>query len=293
MRAAVLHDVLSAAAHRLRGAGLDAADAAADVDVLARHVLGWDRGRLLANRRDAVPPAFVQPFTALVERRAERVPVAYLTGTREFYGLDFEVTPDVLIPRPETELAVEAALDALASLGSSGRVVDVGTGSGCIAVAIAVTRRDATIVAIDRSPAALAVAGRNVRRHGVADRVALVAGDVLTALSSRRPVDVVVSNPPYVPDHSADVAPDVARYEPASALYAGPDGLDVVRRLVAGAAPVVRPGGRLVLEIGIGQADAVATIAATEPAWTGVTFRPDLQGIARIAVLTRATVSGR
>ena len=293
MPAAVLHDVLSAAARRLRDAGLDTADAAADVEVLARHVLGWDRGRLLANRRDAVPPAFVQPFAALVERRAGRVPVAYLTGTREFYGLDFQVTPDVLIPRPETELAVEAALEALASPGSSGRVVDVGTGSGCIAVAIAVTRRDATIVAIDRWPAALAVAARNVRRHGVADRVALVAADMLTALSPRRPVDVVVSNPPYVPDHSADVAPDVARYEPPSALYAGPDGLDAVRRLIAGAARVVRPGGRLVLEIGIGQADAVATIAAAEPAWAGVIFRPDLQGIARIAVLTRAGVSSR
>src|SRR3982750_3434989 len=151
MPAAVLHDVLSAAARRLCAAGLDAADAAADLEVLGRPVLGWDRGRLLANRRDVVPAAFTEPFTALVDRRAERVPVAYLTGTREFYGLDFEVTPDVLIPRPETELAVEAALDALASPGSSGRVVDVGTGSGCIAVAIAVTRRDAPIVAIDRS----------------------------------------------------------------------------------------------------------------------------------------------
>src|SRR4051794_35278745 len=183
MRAAVLHDVLSAAAHRLRGAGIDAADAAADVEVLARHVLGWDRGRLLAHRRDGVPAAFNEPFLALVDRRAERIPVAYLTGTREFYGLDFEVTPDVLIPRPETELAVEAALDALASAGSGGRVVDVGTGSGCIAVAIAVTRPDATIVAVDRSPAALAVARRNVRRHGAGDRVALVVADVLTALS--------------------------------------------------------------------------------------------------------------
>ena len=293
MPAAVLHDVLSAAARRLRDAGLDTADAAADVEVLARHVLGWDRGRLLANRRDAVPPAFVQPFAALVERRAGRVPVAYLTGSREFYGLDFEVTPDVLIPRPETELAVEAALEALASPESSGRVVDVGTGSGCIAVAIAVTRRDATILAIDRSPAALAVAARNVRRHGVADRVALVAADMLTALSPRRPVDVVVSNPPYVPDASADVAPDVARHEPASALYAGPDGLDVIRRLVVDAAPIVRPGGRLVLEIGIGQADAVAAAAEAARAWAGVTFRPDLQGIARIGVLSRAGRASR
>ena len=117
MPAAVLHDVLSAAARRLRDAGLDAADAGADVDVLARHVLGWDRARLLAHRRDAVPAAFIEPFTALVDRRADRVPVAYLTGTREFYGLDFEVTADVLIPRPETELAVEAALEALAAPG--------------------------------------------------------------------------------------------------------------------------------------------------------------------------------
>ncbi len=293
MPAAVLHDVLSAAARRLRDAGIDAADAGADVDVLARHVLGWDRARLLAHRRDAIPPAFIEPFTALVDRRADRVPVAYLTGTREFYGLDFEVTPDVLIPRPETELAVEAALEALAAPGSSGRAVDVGTGSGCIAVAIAATRPDAAVVAVDRSRAALAVARRNARRHGVDDRVALVAGDLLTALSPRRPVDVVVSNPPYVPDRSADVAPDVARHEPASALYAGADGLDVVRRLLAGTARLLRPGGRLVIEIGIGQAGAVAAAAARHREWGDVTFRPDLHGIARIAVLSRSGASSR
>jgi release factor glutamine methyltransferase len=291
MPAAVLHDVLSGAARRLREVGLDAADAGADVEVLARHVLGWDRARLLAHRRDTVPAAFIEPFTALVDRRANRVPVAYLTGTREFYGLDFEVTPDVLIPRPETELAVEAALEALAAPGSGGRTVDVGTGSGCIAVAIAATRSDAAVVAVDRSRAALAVARRNALRHRVDDRVALVAGDLLTALSPRRPVDVVVSNPPYVPD-GANVAPDVARHEPAAALYAGPDGLEVVRRLVAEAARVLRPGGCLVMEIGIEQADRVATAAAHRD-WAGVTFRPDLQGIARIAVLSRAGASSR
>jgi len=293
MSAAALHDVLSAAARRLRDAGLDAADAGADVDVLARHVLGWDRARLLAHRRDAVPAAFVEPFTALVERRAGRVPVAYLTGTREFYGLDFEVTPAVLIPRPETELAVEAALEALAAPGSTGRAIDVGTGSGCIAVAIAATRPGAAVVAVDRSRAALAVAGRNARRHGVADRVALVAADLLTALSPRRRVDVVVSNPPYVPDDSVDVSPDVAGQEPPSALYGGPDGLDVVRRLVAGAGRVLRPGGWLVVEIGIGQADAVAAAAAADAGWARVTFRRDLQGIARIAVLVRADGGSR
>jgi len=194
MPAAVLHDVLSAAARRLRDAGLDAADAGADVEVLARHVLGWDRARLLVHRREDVPASFVEPFTALVDRRADRVPVAYLTGTREFYGLDFEVTPDVLIPRPETELAVEAALEALASPESSGRVVDVGTGSGCIAVAIAVTRRDATILAIDRSPAALAVAARNVRRHGVAGQ-------------GRQPSECLCSPPPHCCRHRGSRRP--------------------------------------------------------------------------------------
>ncbi len=288
MPAAVLHDVLSAAARRLADAGLDTADAAADVDVLARHVLGWDRARLLAHRRDPLPPSFLDRFAALVDRRVDRVPVAYLTGTREFYGLDLEVTPDVLIPRPETELAVEAALEALAAPGSSGRAIDVGTGSGCIAVAMAVTRPDATVVALDRSRTALAVARRNVRRHGVGDRVALVAADLVTALSPHRAVDVVVSNPPYVPDGSPDVAVDVARHEPSCALYAGPDGLDVVRRLIVEAAPLIRPGGSLVMEIGVGQADAVAAAAAIGEAWSGAAFRRDLQGIARVAVLTRA-----
>jgi release factor glutamine methyltransferase len=293
MPAAVLHDVLSAAARRLCDAGLPPADAAADVDVLARHVLGWNRARLLAHRRDAVPAAFIEPFAALIDRRADRVPVAYLTGTREFYGLDFEVTPDVLIPRPETELAVEAALEALAAPESGGRAVDVGTGSGCIAIAIAATRPDTAVVALDRSRAALAVARRNAGRHGVADRVALVAGDLLTGLSGRRPVDVVVSNPPYVPDHSADVAPDVARHEPASALYAGPDGLDVVRRLIADGARVLRPGGRLILEIGAGQAEAVAAAAAAHRVWQTTRFHHDLQGIARVAVLARTAANGR
>src|SRR5688572_16757864 len=135
MPAAALHDVLSAAIRRLRDAGIDGAAAAADVDVLARHVLGWDRARLLARRLDPIPDGFLDPFSSLIDRRATRVPVAYLTGIREFYGLAFEVTAAVLVPRPETELAVEAALACLTRGGDRPRVADVGTGSGCIAVA--------------------------------------------------------------------------------------------------------------------------------------------------------------
>ena len=289
MPAAALHDVLSAAVRRLREAGLDAAGAAADVDVLARHVLGWDRARLLARRLDAAPPAFAAAFDALVERRArDLVPVAYLTGTREFYGLDFAVTPDVLIPRPETELLVDAALACLdAAPAHPARVVDVGTGSGCIAVAIAVSRPRARVLALDRSRPALAVARRNAGHHDLRGRVQLAAADLLSAVASDARLDAVVSNPPYVPDGSPDVAPDVERHEPPQALYAGRDGLDVIRRLIAEAGRVLRPGGSLLMEIGAGQADAVAEHALDADTWTVEPFRLDLQGIPRVAVLMR------
>jgi len=289
MAAAALHDVLSAAVRRLRAAGIDPAGAAADVDVLARHVLGWDHARLLAHRLDATPPGFAAALDALVDRRAhDLVPVAYLTGTREFYGLDFAVTPDVLIPRPETELLVDAAVACLdAARADAARVVDVGTGTGCIAVAIALSRPHVRVVAIDRSRAALGVARGNVRHHGVGRRVELVAADLLSAVASGGLVDVVVSNPPYVPDESADVAPDVRRHEPPQALYAGRDGLDVVRRLIAEAGRVLRPGTSLLMELGAGQADAVIEHALDADAWTVEPFRLDLQGIPRVALLQR------
>jgi release factor glutamine methyltransferase len=296
MPAVVLHDVLTAATRRLREAGFAASDAAADVAVLGRHLLHWDRGQLLARRLDLAPEGFTEALDALVTRRLDREPVAYLTGTREFYGLDFEVTPDVLIPRPETELAVEATLAALPlARRPAPRVVDVGTGSGAIAIAVAIARFHVRVTAIDRSRAALAVARRNVERHAVADRVRLVAGDLLTAVAPRGAagVDVVVSNPPYVPDDSPDVMPDVHRHEPALALYAGRDGLDVIRRLIVDALGVVAPGGSLVMEIGAGQADAVAGLAEAAGGWLPAQFRHDLQGIARVAVVSRTAELGR
>ena len=284
MAPAALHDVLSAAIHRLRDAGIADPSAAADVDVLARHVLGWDRARLLAHRLDAVPDGFTDRFASLVDRRARRVPVAYLTGTREFYGLDFEVTPAVLVPRPETELAVDASLACLAGLERP-CLVDVGTGSGCIAVALACARPDARAIAIDRSRNALLVARRNARRHEALDRVAFVAGDLLHAVAPVGRADVIVSNPPYIPEGSPEVWADVREHEPAGALFAGPDGLDVIRRLVRDAASRLRPGGHLVMEIGAGQAPAVAALSASTGDWRPAAFRADLQGIDRVAVL--------
>jgi release factor glutamine methyltransferase len=287
MPPAVLHDVLSAAVRRLREAGIDGDAAAADVDVLARHVLGWDRARLLVRRRDPVPAGFVDGFTALIDRRAGRVPVAYLTGTREFYGLAFEVTPAVLVPRPETEAAVEAALACLSSSADRPRILDVGTGSGCIAVALAAARTDAAILALDRSREALGVARRNAHRHRVAERVAFLTADLLSAIAPAPRFDLVVSNPPYVPDGSPEVTVDVSSHEPAAALYAGPDGLDVVRRLISDAAPRLRTGGHLIMEVGAGQAARVAALAAAAGPWAPARFQADLQGIERIAVLAR------
>jgi release factor glutamine methyltransferase len=283
---------MSPALLRFRHDRIEGEAAAADVDVLARHVLGWDRARLLARRRDPVPDGFADPFARLVGRREQREPVAYLVGAREFYGLTFEVGPAVLVPRPETELAVEAALAALAGQAASPRIADVGTGSGCIAVALATVRRDATVLAVDRSLAALALARRNARRHDVADRVALIAGDVLDAVAATARLDLVVSNPPYVPDDSPEVAADVRAHEPPAALYAGADGLDVVRRLIHDTAARLRPGGRLVMEIGAGQAGAVARLAAAAGTWEPAVFRRDLQGIDRVAVLARPATGG-
>jgi release factor glutamine methyltransferase len=286
MPAAALHDVISAAARRLRDAGFAPADASADADVLARHLLGWDRARLLARRLDAAPDGFAPALDALVAQRLHRAPVAYLTGTREFYGLAFEVTPDVLIPRPETELLVNAALDAVAGRDAP-RLADVGTGSGCIAVAIAATRPSAVVFALDRSRAAVAVARRNAARYGVAHRVPLCAADLLTALAPDSGLDAIVSNPPYVPDASPDVMPDVAGHEPPLSLYAGPDGLDAIRRLIRDAPARLRTGGRLLMEIGAGQAAAVAALAAVDGRWTAAEFRLDLQAIPRVAELIR------
>jgi release factor glutamine methyltransferase len=285
-----LSDVLEREIARLKAFGAPAVDARRDVEVLARHVLGWDRATLLLRRDEPAPGTFESGLATLVSRRAVREPVAYITGTREFWGLDFEVTPAVLIPRPETELVVERALAALDSETSAtlpaAVVVDVGTGSGCLAVALARERPALTVVATDVSGEALAIARRNAVRHGVATRVHLVRGDLLTAFAHRPLADLIVSNPPYVPDESPDVAADVRATEPPGALFSGPDGLDHIERLVAAALAVVRPGGHLIFELGSGQAKAVRALMVA-CGWLDVELWPDLQGIPRVAVARR------
>jgi release factor glutamine methyltransferase len=282
---ATIADRLAEGRARLEAAGLRPADARFDAEVLARHVLGWDRATLVVRSRDAEPAGFVDAFDQLVARRAARQPVAQVTGVREFWGLDFEVTPDVLTPRPETELIVEEAL-AFADGHRCTRVTDVGTGSGCLAIAIAHARPGLQLYATDISERALAVARRNAARHGVTDRITFAEGDLFAGGDA---ADLIVSNPPYVPDADAGhMQPEVVRHEPHTALFGGPGGLEIAQRLLVEAVPRLAPGGRLIVEFGFGQeADVVALAEAA--GWRVVRVREDLQGIPRTVVLARAT----
>jgi release factor glutamine methyltransferase len=275
-------DALREATARLREAGVDSPDH--DAEVLLRHVLGWDRTRLLVEWATPLPPGAEPSFLAKVAERAGRRPLQHLTGEQWFWRHAFRVTPDVLVPRPETERIVE---EALRLLGGQARplVVDVGTGSGCIALSIAAERPDALVVAIDLSAAALVVARENASRLGLTSRVRFLAGDLLEPIRDlARRVDLVVSNPPYVDPRAAPgLAPEVRLFEPALALFPPGEPYHVYRRLAPQAAAALCPGGALVLEIGQGMADEVARIVE------GAGFRidrviPDLQGIPRTVV---------
>lgn len=280
-----IHDRIARARHRFERAGIGVEEAAIDAEVLARHVLGWDRAQLITSGRDPAPGSFDEAFEPLVVRRERREPVAMIVGHREFWNIDFEVTHDVLIPRPETELIIETAIDLSAETGPWQHIVDVGTGSGCIAIALAREFPGASVTAADISAAALAVARRNAVRHGVQERVAFVASNVLDGVD--RVADLIVSNPPYCrTDDAATLQPEVSGYEPHGALFAGPDGLDVIRRLFDTAAAHLAAGGRLVVEFGFGQ-DAEIVRLADATGWRVLDVRRDLQQIPRVIVLGR------
>jgi release factor glutamine methyltransferase len=266
----------------LRASGVPADEAPGDAEVLARHVLGWDLTRFAVHRNDPVPDGFEQPYAALIERRSLREPVSQIVGHREFWGLHFEVTRDVLTPRPETELVVQAAL-SLARRDRPLLVVDVGTGSGCLAVALAVELPNARVIATDISPQALAVARTNAARHSVADRIRFVEADLLPDTIEH--ANLIVSNPPYVAvREGASLPPEVREYEPAIALFAGADGLGVYRRLLAAARVAVDASGHAIVELGYNQAADVTEIARAR-GWAPVETRRDLQGLDRVLTL--------
>ena len=272
--------LLREAAATLRDAGVPSPEW--DAERLLRHVAGWDRAFLVAQPESPVATPTEVLFRALVLRRAARVPLQHLVGTQAFWRHEFVVTPDVLVPRPETEILVETVLELVRGVVRP-LIVDVGTGSGCIALSLAAERRDAIVHATDVSGPALAVARENARRLGLEDRVAFDEGDLLepvAGLAGR--IDLVVSNPPYVDEKArAALAPEVRDHEPPVALFAPGDALSVYRRLAAAAADALRPGGWLAVEVGAGQAEAVCTILGRAGLQPGRTV-PDLQAIPRV-----------
>lgn len=246
--------------------------------LLLCHVLGVTLAALEAHPERKVSLPDAAAFEALAARRTAGEPIAYLTGRREFYGLDFLVTPDVLIPREETELLVDIALESRAA-----RILDLGTGSGCLAIAVAKHLPQAQVTAVDASPAALAVARANAARHGVCVR--FLQGDWFAPLAGER-FDLILANPPYVAEADPHLAQGDVRFEPRGALAAGPDGLDDIRRIVAGAPAHLVPGGRLWLEHGYDQARAVAALLDAA-GFVAIEQRRDLAGILRVSGGTR------
>jgi release factor glutamine methyltransferase len=256
-----------------------------DAETLLLHVLGKNRSWLLAHSEEELSASETTRYGDLLNRRYRGEPIQYITGEAEFYGLPFRVTPAVLIPRPETELLVEKIIH-LGPLFRKPRLVDVGTGSGAIAIAFAHDWSHAEITAIDLSATALALARRNAERIGFADCIRFLQGDLLTPVAQEK-FDIVASNPPYVPTSDRNtLAVEVRDHEPALALFAGPDGLDICRRLIPQAFACLVPGGFIALEIGHGQSQSVAALLAAA-GFSQIEFLPDLQSIPRVACAQR------
>lgn len=255
-----------------------------DTETLLLHVTGANKSWLLTHGDDSFTDEQSQRYAALMDRRFQGEPIQYITGEAEFYGLTFRVTPDVLIPRPETEHLVEQAI-VFAHDFQSPRIVDIGTGSGAIAIALAHHLPQARITSIDISEKALAIAKENAARNQVADRIRFLHGDLLTPVERER-FDLVVSNPPYVPETDRDtLSVEVRDHEPPLALFAGADGLDMYRRLIPAAHEALLSSGLLLMEIGYGQSDAIRTLLA-ESDFGRIRFVLDLQGIPRVACAT-------
>ena len=264
-----------------------------EAEVLLAHARNCKRVELYTSFGEPADEALRTRFRALVKRRAEGVPFAYLVGKREFYSLDFRVTPDVLIPRPETEFLVIALLDLIKGAPSSNapiEIADVGTGSGIIALSVARHAPRVQATAIDISPAALAVAQDNAERLGVSDRVEFVESDLLEALPAEKKFDFIASNPPYITtEEFAALSPEVRDHEPQLALVAGPHGMSVIERLLPQAAERLRPGGTLLLEISPMLQQRVESLLAADPRWDLKPTTKDLAGHARVVTAERTS----
>jgi len=260
------------------------ATSAADAARLLMHSLGIDRATLIAHPERMLSREQYEAAQRLIDRRLRFEPIQYITGTQEFFGLALKVSPAVLIPRPETEILVEAAIARLAK-DTPLRIADVGTGSGAIAIALAYALPRAFVTALDLSPESLVVARENATAHSLDDRIRFLGSDLLRAIAAEPPFDAIVSNPPYISDaEAAGLHRQVRDYEPAQALFAGPSGFEVYERLIPQAFALLKPNGLLALEIGHGQRDRIAALLS---GWRDVEFVPDLQQIPRVAIARR------
>lgn len=281
-------------------AGLHPDRARRDAETLLQHHIGRNKAWLMAHADDDFAGCRAIGYAGLLERRQKGEPIQYITGECEFYGLPFLVTPDVLIPRPETEHLVEKAVNLATQLGAasipqtlrngwestnlaqSPRILDVGTGSGAIAIALATQLPNTTITATDISASALAVARQNATRNAVTDRIRFLQGDLLAPVAGEQ-FEIIVSNPPYVPETDRDtLSVEVREFEPPLALFADGDGFGVYRRLIPAAFDALAPGGFIALEIGHGQQEAIRNLLSSA-GFSDVGFVADLQGIPRVA----------
>jgi release factor glutamine methyltransferase len=276
-----LREAAAYGAEQIQQAGIK--NPARDAEMLLLHTTGLSRIDLITRPDRILTVSEENLYVEAIARRKLSEPIQYITGEREFYGLRFTVTPDVLIPRPETEHLVEAALERI-PVDSPMRIVDVGTGSGAIAVALAHSRPLTKVTALDISPAALKIAESNAAAHNVASRIRFLESDLLEAVQHEQ-FDIIVSNPPYIADSERDsLNAEVREYEPAKALFAGPTGLEIYQQLIPQAAKALVSGGWLLMEIGAGQDSQLRQLLE---GWNEVSFLPDLQGILRVAIAQR------
>ena len=279
-----INDAISEGGDLLRKAGI--AEARREAGSLLAHALSRDRTFLIMNANELLSAEQTEAFRSFIERRARQEPLQYITGHQEFFNLDFEVTPDVLIPRPETEMVVESALDLLKDV-SMPFIGDIGTGSGCIAISLLHELPRARAVATDISRPALRVAQQNANRHGVSDRLALIESDFFSTLDRSSRFSLIVSNPPYIGEDDWKSLPrEVRDHEPRAALVSGVDGLADIRRLLDEAPSFLRSDGYFVFEIGFDQSARVDKMIEADT-WDLLEIRSDLQGIPRTVVLRK------
>lgn len=277
-------DLLTNAIARLSAAGVP--DPRVDAQWLLAELLNCRRGDLQLSADQELPDDSIQHFHTMIQRRVKREPLQYILGYEEFYGHRFIVNPAVLIPRPETEQLIDLAL-ALCASGPK-HILDIGTGSGCIAITLALANPQAELTAIDLSVDALRVARDNARHHGVDENIRLLAAD-LFHIDAPGPFDLIVSNPPYVEAAGWNtVQPEVREFEPVQALLAGDDGLDIIRRIIAESPRYLRNDGSLILEFGRGQEQLIAQIIDDSPTFTQYAFAQDLEGVTRFVTMKRA-----